>query len=130
MHIKTVISGSYRKHLAQLFKLREALLEAGFEVLSPIGSIAINPKEEFVILNDDIINDPRTLQDSIFAKIRMSTFLTLGNFDNYIGNAAILEIGYAISYGIKIYSIVQVNDPNLKPYINTIDEILPGINYK
>lgn len=58
-----------------------------------IFSEAVNPCEDFVILKDDPIKDPRILQDSIFAKMRRASFHVMLNKDGYIGHATTLELG-------------------------------------
>ena len=90
-NIATVISGSYRRHLPGMYRLKRVLERKGITVLSPVGDGAINPGEEFVLLDADPIHDHRALQDSVFAKIRRSTFLTSFNRDGYLGKAALLR---------------------------------------
>lgn len=126
--ITTVISGSFRKHLGLIYSLKKELEKEGIEVVSPHGNASVNPEDEFVILDADPVESPELLQSSIFAKIRTCTFLVIANFDGYMGNAGILEIGYALAVGIKVYSLEPVTDPNLAPYITLLNEVLPGIN--
>ena len=64
--LKTVISGSYRVHLNELMILKAFLESKNINVLSPVGSSAVNPGEEFIFLDNDPIADHRILQDSIF----------------------------------------------------------------
>lgn len=123
----TVISGSFRKHLLQIVALKKILEKHNIGVLSPSGKIAINPHEEFIVLDSDPIDYPKLLQDSVFAKIRRSTFLVVANFDNYLGYAAVLEMGYALAQGIAIYTLETIKDPNLAPYCRLIEEIFPDI---
>jgi len=127
--IFTVISGSFRKHLPQIARLKRELEQNYITVLSPTGDLAINPDEEFIILNSDPISHPKLLQDSVFAKIRRSTFLSVANVEGYLGKAAILEIGYAIAVGISIYSLEPIEDPNLSPYCKPLQEIFPNFDY-
>ncbi len=122
-NISTVISGSYRKHLTQMFNIKSFLEDKGITVLSPVGSHAVNPGEEFVILDADPLHDERILQDSVFAKIRKSSFLVVLNKDNYIGKAALLEIGYAIAQGLQVLTVEPVDDPNIKPYTRNIKDV-------
>lgn len=124
----TVISGSYRKHLQQIVQLKQALEKQHVAVLSPSGDVAVNPDEEFIILDSDPVSHPKLLQDSVFAKIRRSTFLTVANVDGYLGRAAVLEIGYAICLGISIYTLRPVDDPNLSPYCRLLSEVFPEIS--
>ncbi len=123
--LNAVIGGSYRKHLDLLFQIKTFLQEKRITVLSPVGSTALNPTEEFLILDDDPIHDPRILQDSIFAKMRMSSFYVLANEGGYIGNAAAIEIGYAISLGIQVLVLHSVVDPNIAPYVRSLYDVFP-----
>jgi hypothetical protein len=123
-NIATVISGSYRKHLADMYALKRVLERKGIHVLSPVGDGAINPGEEFVLLDADPIHDHRTLQDSVFAKIRRSSFLVGFNKDGYLGKAALLEFGYAISQGISILTLEPVEDPNIAPYTRLLADVI------
>lgn len=125
--LSTVISGSYRKHLRQIIMLKEELQSCQVKVLSPVGNAAVNPGEEFIVLDSDPISHPKLLQDSVFAKIRRSTFLVVANFDGYLGRAAVLEIGYAIANGLTVYSLEPIDDPNLSPYCRNLDEVFPNI---
>lgn len=126
--INTVISGSFRRHFPQIILLKLALENRGIGVLSPQGNHTLNPQDEFVILDSDPIDHPELLQSSVFAKIRSSTFLVVANFNGYLGNATILEIGYAIAIGIKIFTIESVQDPNIAPYCTLLETVFPGIN--
>lgn len=125
--IETIISGSFRKHLRQIVRLKYLLEENGIKVLSPEGHLAINPDQEFIYLDSDPIHHPELLQSSVFAKIRRSSFIVIANIDGYLGNAAILEIGYAIALGIRVYCIEPVDDPNIAPYCTPLKEIFPSI---
>jgi|HubBroStandDraft_1064217.scaffolds.fasta_scaffold25906_4 hypothetical protein len=125
--VATVISGSYRRHLGDMYELKSLLEARGVTVLSPVGSFAVNPGEEFIILNADPIEDHRILQDSVFIKIRRSSFLILYNKDDYIGRAALVEFGYAIATGIQILTLEPVSDPNLVPYTRLISDIFPNL---
>lgn len=124
--LSTVISGSYRKHLRQIILLKNELQNCQVKVLSPVGNAAINPGEEFIILDSDPITHPKLLQDSVFAKIRRSTFLVVANFDGYLGRAAVLEIGFAIAKGLTVYSLEPIDDPNLSPYCRPLEEVFPS----
>ena len=125
--LNTVIGGSFRKHLKQIVSLKKALENRKVNVLSPAGHSAINPDEEFIVLDSDPVLDPKMLQDSVFAKIRRSTFFVVANVNGYLGKAAILEMGYAIATGITIFTLEPIEDPNLKPYCRLLKEVFPDI---
>jgi hypothetical protein len=123
--VSTVISGSYRKHFRQMVELKQFLENERIQVLAPVSSGVVNPGEEFILLDEDPIHDPRTLQDSILAKIRVSSFLVLANVDGYIGKAATFEMGYAVSQGIQILTVEPVLDPNLAGYCRLLEDVFP-----
>lgn len=123
----TVICGSLRKHLTEIAFIKKLPEEMGIGVLSPRGVVAKNPDEEFILLDSDPIDGPKLLQDSVFAKIRRSTFIVIANIEGYLGNAAIMEIGHATAYGIDIYTTEPVEDPNLIPYCRPISDIFPHL---
>ena len=72
--LTTVIVGSFRKHLMQIFKIKHELEKRRILVLSPTGDTVINSEDDFIVFQSDPITDPKLLQDSVFAKIRYSTF--------------------------------------------------------
>ena len=124
--MQTVISGSFRRHLGEIYALRGRLEAAGIIVLSPVGTHALNPSAEFVILDADPVHDVRLLQDVVFGKIRNSGFLVLANFDGYIGAAALIEVGYALAHGLQILTVAPVEDPNLAPYCRLLHDVVPA----
>ena len=130
MSVKTVLSGSYRKYFNEMVQIKKYLENKGVDVLAPICNEALTPNDEFVLLLQDFVKHPRILQDSIFAKIRNSSFLVLCNFDGYIGNAAVFEMGYAASLGIQILSINEVVDPNLAAYCQPMNSVFNDFNVK
>ena len=107
-----------------MYALKRILERKGIHVLSPVGDGAINPGEEFVLLDADPIHDHRTLQDSVFAKIRRSSFLVGFNKGGYLGKAALLEFGYAISQGISILTLEPIEDPNILPYTRLLADVI------
>lgn len=126
--IYAVICGSFRKHLPQIITLKKMLEKHKIAVLSPAGDTSINPDEEFILLDTDPVSHPKLLQDSVFAKIRRSSFIVIANIDGYLGKAAILEMGYAIANGIDIYTVETITDPNLHPYCKPLSELFEEIS--
>ena len=123
--LKTVISGSYRKHFSHMLEVKVFLEAQGIVVQAPVSPGVLNPHEEFVLLDADPVEDPRTLQDSIFAKIRGSAFLVVANVDGYLGAAALLEIGYAVALGLQILTVERVADPNIAAYSRLLSDVFP-----
>lgn len=125
LRLKSVIAGSYRKHFMTMLKIKEFLESRRIDVLAPVSSGVVNPGDEFILLDEDPVHDPRILEDSILAKIRVSSFLVLANVDGYIGKAAVFEMGYAVSQGIQILTLEPVEDPNLAGYCRLMEDVFP-----
>ena len=125
----TVIIGSFRKHFREIIELRKELERLHIKVLSPKDCTIINPDDEFVIFQSDATSDQKFLQDAVFSKIRYSTFVILANFNDYIGQAATLEMGYAIAHGISILTLRPVKDIHLQPYCRLLTDVFPILSH-
>ncbi|WP_204327980.1 hypothetical protein [Streptomyces aureoverticillatus] len=124
--MRTVISGSYGKHFDKMLEVKNFLQGHGIVVQAPVSEgIVDGTQDTFILLDEDPVEDPRTLQDSVFAKIRNSTFIVVANVDGYIGKAAVLEMGYAVALGIQILTLEPVEDPNLGVYTRPLAEVFP-----
>jgi nucleoside 2-deoxyribosyltransferase len=121
--MSAVIIGSFRKHFHEIIELRKALELLGVAVLSPKNCNITNPDGEFIIFESDSTSDAKLLQAVVFTKIKYSTFVVLANFDDYIGRATTLEIGYAVAHGIPIFSLKPVKDIHLQPYCRLLAEV-------
>ena len=128
MVLHTVIIGSFRRHIQQIMLLKHELQKRQVAVLSPGEGAAVNPEDEFVVFSSDPVAHPKLLQDSVFIKIKRSTFVVVANIDGYIGSATLIEIGYAIANGIDIYTLEPVNNVHLIPYCKTLKDIFSDIN--
>lgn len=124
-----VIIGSFRKHFREIINLKKELEKVQIRVLSPKECTIKNPGSEFVIFQSDATSDHKFLQDTVFSKIRCSTFVLLANYNDYIGQAATLEIGYAIAHGISILTLNPVKDVHLKPYCRLLTDVFPFLSY-
>jgi len=123
--LKVVISGSYGKHLEGMLELKDFLTSKEIEVLAPVSGIDPDEPDDFIIMKDDPVTDPRTLQDSVFAKMRTSSFHIMYNEGGYMGKAALFELGYAAAIGLQIFTTEEVADPNLKVYTRQLSDLYP-----
>lgn len=120
--MKIVIIGSYGKHFSQILELRDHLINQETEVLVPTGSKVINPGSDFLMLETDPEDaDPKSIQDSVFEKIKEADYIVLANVDGYIGRTAAFEMGYAIALGLPIYTLEPVTDPNIAGYCSLLE---------
>jgi len=102
---KVVISGSFRKFFEEIKKIIELFETHGWEVLSPSKSRIINPGDEFPILESDRGSSELEIESKHLAAISNADLLFIVNPEGYIGNSTALEIGWARSLALPIYSL-------------------------
>jgi exopolyphosphatase/pppGpp-phosphohydrolase len=96
------LSGSFRKHLNYILKLKKKLENKGIKVLSPRFVKPKNPKEEFVIFSGEEGLSPLELERYHLNSIENSDALIVCDPEGYVGASALLEIGYAHALGKRI----------------------------
>lgn len=96
------ISGSYRKHLNYILKIKEKLEERGTKVLSPRFTKPKNPKEKFVIFTGEEGLSPLELERHHLDSISKSDALIVCDPKGYVGASALLEIGFAHAIGKRV----------------------------
>jgi NTP pyrophosphatase (non-canonical NTP hydrolase) len=107
--ISATISGSFNKHLDKIQdKIRE-LQGEGIEVLSPKLSRPFSCEGRFVRLETDK-GTPGEIEFGHLEGIARSDFLYVVNPGGYVGKSVALEIGYALSRGIPVYSLEKPED--------------------
>ncbi len=96
------ISGSLRKHLEYILKIKEKLEKKGTVVLSPRFGKPKNPKEEFVVFYGEEGLSPLQLTRHYLDSIAKSDALIVCSPEGYVGASALIEIGYANALGKRI----------------------------
>ncbi|HET7099078.1 MAG TPA: hypothetical protein VFI61_02500 [Patescibacteria group bacterium] len=96
------ISGSFRKHLEYILKIRKQLVENSIEVLSPRFTEPKNPGEEFVVFSGEEGASPLELERHHLDSIDKSDTLIVCDPEGYVGASALIEIGYAQKLGKRI----------------------------
>ena len=114
--IKTVISGSFRKHYHEIKEMIDQFGRLGIEVLSPKKSNIVNPDDDFVILESDESDNIFFIENEHLSAIKKSDFLYVVNPGGYIGLTVALEMGYACANNKKIYCLCEPNDILLKEF--------------
>jgi nucleoside 2-deoxyribosyltransferase len=108
-----VISGSFRKHLSAIQDKAREFENAGFMVLSPAFSKAMNPKDEFVFLESDKSTDKKQLEEKHLHAIGEASALYVFNPDGNLGNSAQMEMGFALALGKPVYSFKKMTDATI-----------------
>lgn len=114
--LKAVVSGSFRRHLAEIRLALRELAALGVEILSPEDADAVGTRGSFVILESDGHDDIRRLEDAHLDAIADCDFLWVVVPDGTAGQSTCLEIGYALAMGKPIYTQAQLVDTTLTEY--------------
>lgn len=107
--IFTVVSGSFNRFLPQIREAVTALSNRGIIILSPKSATPVSEINGFVILEKDK-GSPTQIELNHLSAIAKSDFLYVVNPEGYIGQSVALEIGYAISHKVPIYSSERPSD--------------------
>jgi len=96
------ISGSFRKHLEYILKIKGKLETQGTKVLSPRFTEPKNPGEKFVVFIGEEGLNPLELERHHLKSISESDALIVCDPEGYVGASALLEIGFANAMGKRI----------------------------
>lgn len=123
--MKCTISGSFRKFYKNILEAIDSFEQAGIAILSPAKSKIVNPDAKFVVFeSDDAKLGIKDLEEKHFKAIENSDFLYILNppyEDNpYIGNSAVMEIGFAIARNKPIYCLNPIDDQTLNAFVKGI----------
>jgi hypothetical protein len=101
-HRVVVLSGSFRKHLDYIIKIKRELGRANTEVLSPRFEEPKNPGDEFVVFEGEQGLSPLELERYHLDMIEKCDALIVCASGGYVGASALIEIGYAHALGKRI----------------------------
>jgi len=96
------LSGSFRKHLDYILKIKKKLEKTGAQILSPRFTKPKNPGEEFVVFAGEEGLSPLQLERHHLDSIDKSDALIVCDKDGYVGASALIEIGCANALGKRI----------------------------
>lgn len=96
------ISGSFRKHLEYILKVRKQFIDKNIQVLSPRFTEPENPGEEFVVFTGEAGLTPLELERHHLDSINKSDALIVCDPQGYVGASSLIEIGYAQSINKRI----------------------------
>ena len=124
--MKVVISGSFRKHLQGILKLKKELEERGIEVIKPNRIKMINniDNPNFVKFKGEENIHPYILEMEYFDAIRECDAHIIYNEDSYMGDSALYEFGASMAKGenTKVYFIERPNPNKMIEQKGDIDE--------
>lgn len=122
------VSGSFHRHISKIQDIVNEFKDFGIEVISPADPRIVDKIGPFLFVASDKHRSVRLVQDRHLISISKSDFLWLVSPDGYVGQSAALELGYAIAFGIPVFSDVLPPDLTLRQYVNKVKNIKEAIN--
>lgn len=106
LEFRCILHGSFRKHFNEIKRAYRIFSDAGIEVLAPESSEIAGEKDGFVLLQSDILDDPRMIELLYLQKIKRLSengFSYFINPEGYIGKSASYELGIAQISNIRCF---------------------------
>ena len=121
--LKVVISGSFRKHLEGILKLKNELERKGIIVLKPdkINKIDNPERPEFVKFEGEESISPLDLEKQYIKAINECDAHIIYNKDSYLGDTASAELTYSKVVNKRIY-LLEMPDSEKMISKNNISE--------
>ena len=117
---RVVLSGSYHRRHDLLRRDHEALLECGFDVLSPSSIEFTTEKEGFLFTKQEEGRTPHDIELGHLDAIRRADFLWLHTPEGYVGPSGALEIGFAAAIGVPVFSRDTPSDVTVRGFVAQI----------
>lgn len=125
--VRCSLSGSFRKDIRGLKLEYLELVSFGCQVLSPYGVDFVEDSNNFKRSKGEESFSNKWLEDHHLYAISRSDFVWLHSPDGYIGLSGALEIGYATSVGVPVYTRNNPSEEILRDYVSVVDSIFDVI---
>lgn len=118
--MQVTVSGSFKQAMEEVQDVVEEFAERGVLVLSPADPRIVDQFGDFVFVASDQVRHIRTVQGRHFASIAASDFLWLVAPDGYVGISAAMEIGFAVSRDIPVFSGEVPADLTVRQWVSVV----------
>ena len=125
--LKVTLTGSYRKDPAGLDRDYRELVRNQCQVLSPRSLDFIDSTVLFVRTKVEEDESSHSIQCHHLQAIALSDFVWLHAPNGYVGLSGAMEIGYAVSRGVPIFSSEELLDENLNSFVTKVPSVFLAI---
>ncbi len=115
--------GSLRKQLETIKEKALQLEENGYKILSPKLSNIKNDENGFIIFEDDLSDNPITIESEFIEDCLKAESIIVCNKDGYVGNTVMFEIGYLLAKKKNIEFIQEPSEVWLADVVNHFTEL-------
>ena len=116
-----VLCGSFRRDPTLLRREFEELRALGCTVLSPLNVDIDREIDGFVFMRGETGFTPDAIEDRHLRAIEAAEFVWLHAPDGYVGLSAALEVGFARSAGVPVFSSQRVRDQTVGHFVTTVE---------
>jgi nucleoside 2-deoxyribosyltransferase len=131
--LKATVSGSFRKHMPEVYRVVSRLESEGVQVLSPADCRIVDEHDGFVFLASDPWRTIKLVEDRHLRAICASDFLFIVCPEGYVGNSTAFEIGAANARGVPVYAEFPPSDPKMSCLVHlvpSIRELVSAMSHK
>lgn len=118
--VKVTVSGSFHRAMGAVQEVVQDFADRGSFVLSPADPRVVDEFGDFIFVASDRVRRIRTVQGRHFASIAASDLLWLVAPDGYVGLSAAMEIGFAASRGIPVFSDEVPSDLTVRQWVEVV----------
>ena len=127
MSVTVTVSGSFRRHIAEIQRDVNEFSTLGASVLSPADPRVVDAFGEFLFVASDRLRTVRTVQSRHLLAIASSDFLWLVCPDGYVGPSAAMEIGYANARDIPVLAATPPTDLTMRQFVQVVPSLCTAV---
>ena len=118
--LRVTVSGSFRRHMSAIYEAVTEFLDLGAEVLSPADPRIVDQLGDFIFVASDKVRSIKLVEDRHLEAIRASDLMWLVCPDQYVGQSAAMELGWAVAVGTQVCCASPPADMTLSKYVRTV----------
>jgi NTP pyrophosphatase (non-canonical NTP hydrolase) len=116
-----VLSGTFRKDLPALKQEFQELQDAGFRIVSPTSVEVASEEQGFVYMQGEATQTPESIELRHLEAINRAQGVWLHAPDGYVGPSAALEVGFARSAGVPVFTRAPIRDQVLQALVTKVN---------
>lgn len=125
--MKAVVSGSFHRHMREIYDAVGEFRAAGVDVLSPSDPRVVDHIGDFLFVASDRLRAIKTVQSRHFEAIRYCDLLWIASPDGYTGESTSGEIGAAIVLGVPVFAPSQPINSTWQEFVNVVGSVKEAI---
>jgi NTP pyrophosphatase (non-canonical NTP hydrolase) len=118
--LTAVVCGSFRRNPEALRQDYEALVASGCKIISPRDLNFVAEEDGFMLAAHEVDVDPCEIEDLHLQAMERAHVIWMHVPNGYLGNSAILELGYAHALGLTVFASTIPDDQILAQLVDVV----------